>query len=277
MKPNETVQDALRRLRQELEQHRIAGGPAHVAHHAAALPGVSALLAHVPLVHGVNDLSKFKSALKDGELRAGTVLGRAPWPSELYFDLGNVVYTAAGVLYPDRQFALILTPDVEDGRRAEASPWDSGAFYKSLCEHLPPATDGDRQRRDAFVAHTLPAPTYRAYLLDYVTTHFASGSAYLTPSTPHLYQDALNAINDRFTSRVFEVRFSEPIPLASWSVEMIFVPRMEPRESLALRKALGVFWKHNKVTVYRGGTDTLHDVARKWIFDKLAHEGGSHG
>ncbi len=275
MRPGETPPQALRRLRIELEQHRRAGGNAHIEHHREALPGVASLLDRVPLVHGVNDPGKFRAAVEGRSLRSGVGLGRYPFASEEYLGLNNVVYTAAGILYPDRQFALVLTPSVEEGRAVDASPWDSGAFYKSLCRHLPSAP-ASPERRDVFLAHTLPAPEYRSYLIDYVATCFRSGQDYLGSGEP-AYPDPLGAICNSLFSSSFEVRFAEPIPLESWSVEMIFVPRdVGDRVALVLRRILEPFHRKKKVHYYDSARRTLQDEARTWLRDQLLRTGGRH-
>lgn len=276
MHPGETPQLALQRLQAELERHRLASGQAHVVHHREVLPGAAAVLAEVPLVHGIKDIGKFRSAvIHDRELRSARNLSRPALESEIYFGLGEVLYTSAGILYPDRRFAVILSPSVEEGRTAEASPWDSGAFYRALCRHVPPP-DASTARRDVFLAHTLPPPAYRAYLVDYIATCFRSGQAYLCAEAP-VYRDPLGAFCDSFFSRVFEVRFAEPIPLSSWSVEMIFIPRdAGNRESFAFRRSLEQTFSGKRVRTYDEGRRTLQDTVRSWMLDRLIREGRLH-
>jgi hypothetical protein len=274
VREKETPKLALARLLDDLGSQRRLAGVECVQHHRNVLPGTKALLGAVPLLHGVTDIDRFRRAVTDRALRPRASVGMPRLEAEDYLRLKDVVYTAAGILYPDRAFALVLSPSVEESRAADASPWDSASFYRSLCPHLPPAKDSSK-RLEVFLSHTLPAPEYRQFLVDYVATHFSSGRAYLSAEQP-TFADAAGAFCDSFTSRVFEVRFDGDVPLETWSVDMIFVPRdAGGRESLALRRLLEPFSKKNRVQRYEGSKDTLQDRARSWLIDRLSRSPGA--
>jgi hypothetical protein len=208
-------------------------------------------------------------------LRTREELGMDQLSAESYFGLGNVVYTAAGFLYPDSRFAFVLSPDVESGRKVDASPWDSALFYRLLCPHLP-AAPHDLKRREVFLTYTLPAPEYREYLVHYVATCFRSGHDYLSSKMP-IFKDPLRAISDRFHSRVFEVRLGGSVPLETWSIEKIFVPQDSgDRKSLELRKFLEPFHRNKKIEPYESARHTLQHKVRTWLIERAVRVGRSY-
>jgi hypothetical protein len=275
MQANETPHQALQRLVDELEKHRHARGHVDAEHYRKAHVEVSSLLRNVPLVHGQNEIERFRSALAERRLRTRGELKMKQLDAETYLRLGDVVYTAAGVLYPDRRFAFVFAPRVEDGRKVDASPWDAGSFYRSLCSHLPAAHEG-LDRREVFLAYTLPSPEYREYLVHYVTTLFRSGHGYLGFEMPRL-PDPLGAICEKFTSRVFEVRLAGSVPLETWSIEKIFAPKGSgDRASLDLRSLLDPFEREKQIVWYRGASSNLQREVCTWLVQRAARAGGAH-
>lgn len=264
---SETAPAALARLLTELDEHRRAGGEERIRHHRDKMPEAETLLRRVPLVHAVNDLSKFMGALQDRALRSRADLGWLNHAAEEYFGLRDCVYVAAGVLYPDSRFAFVLSPRSEDEQKVEATPCDSGSLYSSLRPDLPRAPAPDLAA--LFHACTLPSPQYREYLVHYVASCFGSAVDYLVRGEAR-YSDPHGIICDRFTSKVFEVRFRERLPLETWTLEAIFMPRdAEGRASLRLRKALEPYSRRGiQVLHYPGGQELLQVKVRNWILER---------
>jgi hypothetical protein len=94
-----------------------------------------------------------------------------------------------------------------------------------------------------------------------------------------LYSDPRGVICQSFTSKVFEVRFRSKVPLESWTLEAIFLPRdAEGRGSLPLRKAIEPFRKHGiQIQMIRGGLDLLQMKVRDWILERAAGGRRNHG
>lgn len=268
----ETHTDALARLLGDLEQHRRGTGHGHVQHHTDVLASVTAHLDELPLVHGMNQAWRFLRAVGEGALRSRAALGMAPLPSETYFGLQDMVYTAAGILYPDKQFAFVLSPHIEEDLKGDASPCDSGSLFHSLCPHLPrpPAPEIAR----LFLSFTLPSPQYREYLVHYVASCFDSALDYLDLPRPHSFPDPHGVLCANFTSRVFEVRFKERIPLHDWRVEAVFLTRNDgDRDWLRARKALDAFQQRGlgiDVRTCRGASDLLQSRVRDWIIERAS-------
>jgi len=213
---------SLAHLLAELEKVRVApGNEACADSYRQTLPAISRQLSTVPLVHGTPTRQGFESILLDGALRSRADLRSTLLPSEAYLGLhGGRVYTAAGVLYPDRDFAFVLSHQVERRAKASATPWDSGCFYKRLCPDLPAAPD--QRRRTVFHERSLPAPEYRQYLVEYVASCFQSAQAYLRQETP-TWPDPLRAMSSDPLSQVFEVRFEGRVPVDHTTVMAVFV------------------------------------------------------
>jgi hypothetical protein len=183
--------------------------------------------------------------------------------------LGEPVYTSAGAVYPSRETALVLRPVVEDGARVEASPWDSGAFYKSLSANL--AKEPEAQRA-IFAGATLPAPDYREYLVQYVATCYDCVEDYVQ-GRPHRFQDPLGILDPkRWDSRVFEVRFQRTIPIDEMTLMAIFLPNWikgsKKYESmlgyLGVLRGAGV-----EVVYYRGDREQLQPQVREWLVKNI--------
>jgi hypothetical protein len=226
----------LEELMEELQACVEQTGPTRVSSTRQNLARAEQLLRRSPLVHGMREASHLRSALEGRALRSRNWLKLPTLPSEQYLGFRDVVYTCAGVLYPQRRIALVFAWSAENAAEVTASPWDTGSFCASdrLCPGLPlpPAED----RRVLFQKTCLPAPQYRTYLVHYVASCFGAPEDYFSQRN-HRYDDPARAMSaEKWQSRVFEVRFRVSLPITSTSLLALFLPRnMSNRDSLAIR------------------------------------------
>ena len=253
--------ERLAELLTELADLRAAN--AHrVQHFARVLPDASRRLEQIPLLHGIRNTQDLEDVVRNG-LRSRTQRGDGPSEPEQRLGIVDVVYTAAGLLYPQKQAALIFSHRAEGAAEVSASPWDSGAFCRSLCPHLPPAaTDG--RRRELFARYSLSAPDYRTYLVQYVSSCFGSAEDYLG-SRAHRYPDPLGALDAaRWTSRIFEVRFQTRLALTPETLLAIFLPREAASPQMERRlnrlQQAGVH-----IRAYNGVMSSLDKEVRRWM------------
>lgn len=179
----------------------------------------------VPLIHGTS-LNFLNDIWKTQALRSRKELGMAELDHQRCFNTYGAVYVSAGVMYPERQVAIAFSPGVEEdvGLRVDASPWDTGTFYKYVALSMGLKTETDRLR--FFREHTLRAPVYRKYLIDYVATCFRSADDYLR-RRPYIHPDpgGVMAVRpDDFFLRVFEIRCFPRLSLRTDSIEAVFLP-----------------------------------------------------
>jgi hypothetical protein len=218
------AKERLELLLGRLEHTRRAGGESRCRHYELVHREVHAALYRVPLVHGLRRADDLISIIEAGSLRARPVRQphTRPIESERRLGIPPSIYTAAGVLYPNRELALIFRTAVEDGAEADATPWDSGHFCKSRHGQLEHASDDERKR--LFWSCTLPPPEYREYLVAYVASCFRSAEVYID-NQPHCYPDPLDVLDpDNRYSRIFEVRFREALDVAPNHLLAVFLP-----------------------------------------------------
>jgi hypothetical protein len=208
-------------------------------------------------------------ALRQRKLVSRVRLGLKPLEHEGPLELGEPVYTSAGVVYPSRETALVLRPAVEVGARVEASPWDSGAFYKSLCANVSKEPEAQRA---VFAASTLPAPEYREYLVQYIATCYDCAEDYVQ-GRPNRFSDPLGILDSRrWDSRVFEVRFQRTIPVNELTLMAIFVPNWIKGEKKyeSMLGYLGVLrGARVEVVYYRGEREQLQPKLREWLVKNI--------
>lgn len=257
------VEQQLRELLDELQALRDKESERRVCYEDS-LQGTRHLQS-VPLVHGVGPVGDMLEILAQRKLLARSYRGGETNKPEVFFGIAPSVYTAAGILYPDKNFAIVFHPEVERSCDVEASPWDTGAFRKALCAGL-----SEEERRVAFRRYTLPAPQYREYLVHYVASCFQIPDGYLRRWV-YQFGDPLGAMTpDHDLSRSFEVRFRGELALAPTSVAAIFALRrtgssagrteFQIRDSL---ESLGVLSTH--IEWFEGSTDRLRTRMCEWI------------
>ena len=216
----------------------------------------------VPLVRGITRHEHFRDALDVGLQPRNLVRGDASAVEE-YLGLNGVVYTSAGILYPEREFAIVLTARVDTEFPVEATPWDTGAMCRSLCPTIPrpPAPE----RREVFLKYRLAAPYWREYLVHYVASCYSSPIDYLTLGG-HAYQDPLGALSLTWTSRCFEVRIHGSVRLEPARLEVIFSRRDKGgAEFLATRARLSALEKQGVQVKYYNGWERLPTLVQQWM------------
>jgi hypothetical protein len=256
----------LEALLRELEARRQLNGSECCMSYEQQLRTCHQLAQGVLLFHGSSSVDLLQKIVQAGALLSRAKLGQDPFDTQAYLGLTDWVYTSAGLLHPDRPVALVFGPEAEEQeQRVEASPWDTGAFCKSLCPSLP-AMPGNPERRDRFRDHTLPSPEWREYMAHYVASCFGSLQDYLK-GRPHRWSDPLGALGPNRLSRVFEVRFHERLPLKISTVKAIFVPRLVgDRKFLSLRKALNELSRQRvHVEYYDGAEMLLREKLDRWM------------
>lgn len=238
-------------------------------HHEAQKAACHALLYRAPLVHGTRNPRDFSDIVFGGELKTRTALQREPSDTEEYLGLTDVVYTSAGILYPQRNFAFVFSAELERVSAADASPWDTGHIVNR--PGLPPLSSP--ARRNLFLRYRLAAPHYRAYFVEYVASCFTCPEDYLL-GRDHRFSDPARILHrgpDGARSRCFEVRFAGNVQLGATTLRAVFhsVGSDNGRCAGALRKLkqAGV-----PVISYAGGRDTLADEVARWIVQHLQNE-----
>lgn len=255
------------RLQELLEELAICRGDLHgerCQSYERALPGARKL-ERVPLVHGMDRIENMQAIVEAGALLSRTARGHGQSAPEQYLGIDDVVYTSAGVLYPDARIAFVFGSRVEGSGATTASPWDSGAFCRSLCSSLPqpPAS----VRRELFARYRLPAPEYRMYLVAYVASHYRVWWHYLDLGRPVGFGDPVGALErNTAPARCFEVRVPGKIELTDRTLMAIFVLRSSApfappvADMLAALKEGGV-----AVSYCSGASGNLEKHVREWI------------
>jgi hypothetical protein len=191
--------------------------------------------------------------------------------SEEYLGITSHVYTAAGVLYPTRRVALVLSPNIETSTSVNATPWDSASICQSraICPHVPLPPKADR--RDIFFNACLPSPEYRDYLVSYVASCFASPQDYLAGKA-HVYPDPLRALHsNKWQSRIFEVRFERQILLSARVIHAIFLPRYSGGPKyLFLREIAEVLQSEGvEICYYMESYEHLPTMVYDWMLHRI--------
>lgn len=219
-------------------------------------------------------VQKATEALASGKLLSRDQQGHRPAPNPDYLGLTDSVFTAAGVLYPDRVAALVLSREVEGESTAEASPWDSGHFCRKW---FPNRSAKDRKAARAKLTQaSLPSPEYRRYLVHYVCTCFDSALHYIENRRAR-YSDPLDMLSGSEVSRIFEVRFTSSLPLTADTLEAVFLPH-GTREAylprfLRLRRRYGM-----PVVTYQAAREGPQRAVARWILGRLGRpEGAQEG
>jgi hypothetical protein len=226
-------------------------------------------LEHVPLVHGMDKIENLRALVETRALISRTARGEGQSPPEQYLGIEDVVYTSAGVLYPDARIAFVLKPSVESTRATTASPWDSGAICRSLCSALPQPPHP--ARREVFTRYHLTAPKYRTYLVAYVASCYRVWWHYLDLGQPVAFGDPAGALErNSAPARCFEVRVTGRIELTDTTLLAIFMLRnakpFEPlvADMLELLRERGVV-----VSYCSGASKNLEKQVREWIRQHL--------
>jgi hypothetical protein len=216
----------------------------------------------VPLVRGITRREHFWDALTRGLAPRSVVRGDAS-PPEGYLGIEGVVYTSAGILYPDKEFAIVLSAGIDTKWDVEATPWDTGALCRSICPTMPrpPAPE----RKEVFLKYRLMAPAWREYFVHYVASCYGSPVDYLTLAG-HAYQDPLGALSDHWTSRCFEVRIRGCVPLQPPHLEVIFSRRDKGgADFLSTRRRLKALEDQGVHVSYYGSRDRLAILVQRWM------------
>jgi len=260
----------LQKLLDELSATRGHTGEARHSHYNSVLVSVQATLGDVPLVHGMTSVPDLLRVFSDGCLRGRRDRSpeRGAMKPEHILGIPSCIYTAAGVLYPERNVALVFRSSVETDNEVSASPWDSGHFCNAQQGSLRDLSQ--EQRRSLFWSHSLPSPAYREYLVHYVASCFDSATDYID-NRPHRYADPLGALtHDRWQSRIFEVRVRERLTVDAPRLLAVFIPRYHrvtftedfDRHEQALEGA-GVSIR------YYGTREKLKSVVSSWMRSHL--------
>jgi hypothetical protein len=219
---NATVK--LKRLLDRLESARAKADARDNSSYSLRLAEARRLLDTVPLLHGTTGQHLTK-IWEDQSIRSRRELGLKELPHQRCFGTYGAVYASLGVMYPQRQAAIALSASIEGNAdlTVDASPWDSGTFY-SLAPKL--GLKGDSDRAQVYDEHTLPAPLYRTYFAEYVTTCFANGMDYLR-GRKNAHIDPLNVLSvwpSDLLVRVFEAHLSPTVNLRADQIEAVFLP-----------------------------------------------------
>ena len=88
------------------------------------LAGTRTALQKVPLVHGLSRTGDLPCVIEECRLRTreSRTPHATPMNAEQTLDFPPSVYTAAGVMYPGRQAALVFAATIEVGSPVQASP-----------------------------------------------------------------------------------------------------------------------------------------------------------
>jgi hypothetical protein len=206
----------LRQCRLGSEDSRDQDYPSHRA-------TAHSCLRDIPLLHGTG-VGMLDAIWDSRALSSRQGTGRQPLRHQGCFSTYDAVYTSVGVLHPAREAALAFSPRIESdsSMRMDASPWDSGMFYKA-CPSL--GLDGEKERNRVFHEHTLPAPLYREYFVDYVATCFGCAEDYLQ-AAPYRREDPAHVMGtwpQEVLLRVFELRVYSKLPLRLDRIEAVFL------------------------------------------------------
>ena len=267
LEPQRVSQHKLASLLQELREHRAQDAPEREEAFQACVEETELAADRLCLVHGVVDEPVMHSILSAGALKRRAELGLPPTVAEEAWGLSSAVYLGVGRLHPNRRYALAFRSRVEDSVPVEASPWDTGSFYRWY-----------RRGRAAGMAkgfcerHTLPAPYYRRYLAHYVASCFAGLSGYLE-GTQHRWADPLGALDaGKEVLRCFEARSGEEIPLDPGYLAAVFVRRAASleRESEPFWEALERLRESDvEIVRYAGSMTVAQREVVVWQMDRL--------
>ncbi len=264
----EARQASLEELLDELDTHR---GEHHGERHQSyqrVLPEARKL-EHVPLVHGTDRVSDLMGVAKAQALLSRAARGKTTNRREAYLGIADVVYTSAGILYPDARAAFVISPDAE-GADSQASPWDSGALCRALRPDLPPLPDP--ARRDLLWRYTLPAPQYRSYLVHYVASCYRVWDHYLEVQCPLAFPDPAGVISAHERSRSFEVRVRQRIPVQAPYLLAVFLLYNGVPMDRTITKWLQASEQAGVVVkTYSGSSRGLTEEVRGWIRQYLEH------
>lgn len=269
-------QQKLESLLAELRAGVEADGMQRSAAMRQNLPRSVRLLGKAPLSHGMREVSQLLSALEGRALLPHARLDPRPRVvrSEKYLGIEDVVYTSAGVFYPNRRIALLFRSSVEEGADVSASPWDTGSLCASteICPHLQPIDAGE-ERRALFQKMALPAPYYREYLTHYVAACFGSPEDYLYMAKSRHTDPAGALASGKWQSQVFEVRFRSRIPILPTTLVAAFVPTLAgDRDSLRLGELLNELEKQAVDVQEYDNFARLGRTVREWIHKHLRQE-----
>lgn len=262
-----TEESSSRRLQDLLDElgHIRGGSNARVECYTRCIEQSRAEMYDLPLVHGTR-LDVLETLFAgDRTLRSRAALGKGCLEHQETFGTHGAVYLALGVLYPRREIAIVLSPHCEADTGAEASPWDSGRFFK-LCKNgsLP-----DVDARDAFRRYSLGAPDYRRYAVEYVASCYELPRHYVE-SKPPVACDPVGvfgvAVSDPVL-RSFEVRFPERVAVSGPALLAVFLPRDHRRrilhEVVPSLEAEGVHVEF--VAPMNGRPGDLRAAVERWI------------
>lgn len=254
--------ERLGELLDDLERCR-ADDEARVASYRTTLQEARRRLQDVPLVRGITQRQHFQRALHRGLEPRKLILGDTSF-SEDYLGIDGVVYMSAGILYPEKEFAIVLSSRIDDEFPVEATPWETGALCRSLCPDIPQPPSPER--REIFLKYRLRAPYWREYLVHYVASCYQSPVDYLTLQS-HKYRDPLGALGGRWTSRCFEARIAACITLQPTTIAAIFSRRDKGGiEFLPVRVRLGELEDRGvAVHYYSGGWERLRNLVQQWM------------
>lgn len=254
--------ERLDNLLRELARCREEQGPPCQQNYQQGGPKTK-VLHRVPLVHGLDRREALDDILRAQALRSRQALGRTPLPHQALFETTNAIYTAAGVLHPNRTIALVLSPQAEERSRADASPWDSGWFHKE-------ASGTKAQIREVFLLRSLPAPFYREYLVDYVATCFTCPQDYLNRRSPRFKDPAGIFPQEDRLSRAFEVRFADTLPLdPGRSLLAVIAPFHGGGPHGGYELAAQLRQLKVQLLTYPGSSKEAFERVARWIHDHL--------
>lgn len=152
-------------------------------------------------------------------------------------------------------------------------------FYLHAAPRLGLESDGECRR--VFLEHTLPAPLYREYLIDYVATCFDCADDYLR-AAPHRHEDPARimgtlpegALPEGALLRVFELRVFARLPIDLNRVEAVFLPSaksltdLQKRDMLPRLRRAGVAVEYyGRGTGGRREANPIPDDLRTYVMD----------
>jgi len=215
-----------KKLQERLAELQKGRSHAVTKHDPKQLADVEQHMRDAPLIHGTS-LNCLNEIWANQALDSRKKRGKKALVHQSCFNTYDAVYTSIGVMYPQRQMAFVFSPTLEGeaDHRFEASPWDSGAFYKQAASLL--GLSSDAERKDFFNQHTLPAPLYRPYLIEYIASTFKTAEDYFRRQ-PYSHPDpggVMVADPENFFLRVFEVRVFPKLPLKH--IQVVFLPSVK--------------------------------------------------
>ena len=267
--------EKLKRLKADLERCRNDADDLAPADYPSNRALVAQRVGGAPSIHGT--AMRFLDRIwGEQALLSRQAIGRDPLKHQHCFDTHDAVYASVGVLHPGREVALAFSPRIEtdSSLRVEASPWDTGMFYLHAAPRLGLESDGECRR--VFLEHTLPAPLYREYLIDYVATCFDCGDDYLR-AMPYWHEDPMRVMGTlpkEALLRVFELRVFSRLPIDLSRVEAVFLPSaksltgLQKRDMLPRLRRAGVAVEYyGRGTGGRREANPIPDDLRTYVMD----------